>query len=187
MNSGDHRSGKVGKTMLVISGVAFIIVAVVLLFLFLLQGETKTTGGWHGAETTESLSCKANNLPYPIYESNNVSNSTTQINAIFNSSILDSISLLRKTNYANADIAKIENDALMAAMDTNFGKNGMKAFALNATFSTDINTAQMSLYVKQDGLNNKSMKYFMLDKLPTKIDDYQKAYQAIGFKCEMEK
>lgn len=179
-----HRSKNNNNAVLVVMGIVSIIVAVVLLFLFLMQGESKTTGEWFGAETTESLSCKASNLPYPVYETNNILNSTTQINATFNGGKLDSISLLRKANYANADIAKAENDILTAAMNTDFSENGMKAFALNATFSFSDEMTQMSLYANQADLNSRTMKYFMLDSFPAKIDDYQEAYQSKGFKCE---
>ena len=168
-----HRSKSLNETVLVIIGIILFVVAAILLLCFLLKGETKTTGEWTGVRTTESLSCKANNLPYPVYETSSILNSTTQINATFDNDKIGSISLMRKTNYASAEIAKVENDALTAAMNMDFGKNDMKAFALDATFSVDDNTAQMSLYANQSDLNKKSVKYFMLDNLPSKIDDYQ--------------
>lgn len=182
-----HRSKSLSRTVFVIIGIALFIIATILLLRFLLKGKTKTTGEWTSARTTESLSCKANNLPYPVYETSSVLDSVTQINATFDSNKINSISLLRKANYTSADMAKIENDALIAAMNTDFGENGMKAFALDATFNVDNNTAQMSLYANQSDLNNNSVEYFMLDDLPSKIDDYQKAYQAKGFKCEVAK
>ena len=187
MKKGIHQSKSLNKTILVIVGIALSIIAAILLLWFLLKGETKTTGEWTSTETTESLSCKANNLPYQVYETSNILNSTTQINATFNNDKISSISLIRKANYANTETAKVENDALIAAMNIDFGKNNMEAFALDATFNVNDNIAQMNLYTNQSDLNDKSAKYFILDDLPSKIDDYQKAYQAKGFKCEITK
>lgn len=187
MKRGRYQLKSSHKTILIVIGITLFVIAVILLLWFLLKGETKTTGEWTGAETTKSLSCKADNLPYPVYETGNVLNSTTQVNATFDSDKINSISLLYKASYTSAKIAKAENDALTAAMNINFGKNGMEAFSLNATFNVNDNTTQMSLYANQPDLNDNSVKYFMLDDLPSKIDDYQKAYQAKGFKCEMTK
>lgn len=187
MEKEKHQSKSLDKTAFIIIGIFLFIIAVILLFWFLLNGETKTTGEWTGSKTTESLNCKADGLPYPIYETDNILNSTTQVNTTFDSNKIDSISLLYKASYASAKVAKVENDALTAAMNVNFGKNGMEAFALNATFSVNGDTAQMSLYAKQSDLNNNSVKFFMLDDLPSTIDDYQKTYQAKGFECEVTK
>ena len=185
--SNNNKKKKTNKNWFLLIGFVLIIGAIVLLLWFLMRGETKTTGGW-SEETSESLTCKASNIDYRYFGTDKApSSNNVQINAIFNNDKLQSISLVRKMTYADAETAKIWSDAHEFYLNDHFGKNGLDFYSFNANFSKNDNVAQMSLYATNSEINDTSIKYFMLDSAPKNIDGYKKAYIDKGFKCEIVK
>lgn len=178
---------KINKYWYVLIGV-FLIIAIISIPLILsMGGDIKTTGSW-SEETSESLSCKARNVDYEYFgEDKATSSNNVRVNAIFNNGRLASINLVRKMTYIDADIARIWSDAHEGNMNKKFAEDGLGAYALNANYSKNESTAQMSLYATSSEINNTTIKYFMLDNLPKDIDGYKKGYSDKGFTCEFVK
>ena len=189
MEENTNKPKKKSKKSLYIS-IAVVVVVLILVFViwFFMKGEVKTTGNYPNDVTPESLSCKARNIDYEYFGNDKVTSSNNvQINAIFYNNKIDTISLVRKMTYLDADTAKIWSDAHEGNMNLSFYSNNMGSYSLGATYTIDNNVAQMSLYAKTDELNDTSIKYFMLDKLPKNMDEYKKGYSEKGFTCEVVK
>lgn len=182
----NNNKKKTNRKWFLLVGVILIIGIIVLILWFLIRGETKTTGSYQNDETTESLSCTAKNLPYSFFKTTNIINNI-KVNAIFSSGKISSISFITQSVYQDHATAKIQSDAHEGDMNISFANNGMKQFALNATYDIDENMAQMSLYGTSADINETSIKYFMLDSVPKNIDGYKKAYLNQGFNCEIVK
>lgn len=183
----DRPKKKINKNWFLLVGVILAIAIIIIVLWLLMRGETKTTGDW-SEETSESLTCKASNVAYEYFGADKATSSNNvQINAVFNNGKIQSISLIRKMTYIDAETAKIWSDSHEFNMNVSFAESGLKAFALNATFNKSENVAQMSLYANKDEITENSIKYFMLNSVPKNIDEYKKAYTNQGFNCEVVK
>ena len=177
----------INKYWYVLIGLLLIIAIITIPLILSMRGDTVTTGQW-SEETSESLSCKARNVDYKYFGDDKVTSSNNvQVNAIFNNDKIVSISLVRKMTYADAETASAKSDLHEFNVNKKFGEDGLGAYALNANFSKNESTAQMSLYATSSEINGTTIKYFMLDNLPKDIDGYKKGYSNRGFTCEMVK
>ena len=185
INNHNNTKKKTNKKWFLLVGVILIIGVIVLLW-FLMRGETKTTGSYQDDEATESLSCAAKNLPYTFFKTTNTIDNI-KVNTIFSNNKISSISFVAQSIYQDPTTARIQSDAHEGDMNISFANNGMKQFALSATYDINEDTAQMSLYGTSADINETSIRYFMLDSIPKNIDGYKKAYLNQGFNCEIVK
>lgn len=167
------------KTWLIVAGIILIIVAIVALILFLLQGETTTSGNYPGSQTTNTLSCENNSLRYPVFKDESVGN--IKINMIFENGKASSITLISTNSYETAEQAKISSDAHHADMNIDFGSLG--ADALNARYMVDGTKTQMSLHATGKELKGSTYKYFLIKGTPTSPETYMKNYTDQHFSC----
>lgn len=183
----DRPKKKINKNWFLLVGVILAIAIIIIVLWLLMRGETKTTGDW-SEETSESLTCKASNVAYEYFGADKATSSNNvQINAVFNNSKIQSISLIRKMTYIDAETAKIWSDSHEFNMNVSFSNNGLNPYDLNANFSKNDNVAQMTIYAVKNEINDATIKYFMLDNIPKNIDDYKKSYTNKGFTCEIAK
>ena len=174
----------INKQWLILIGFSLLIIAIILILWFFLHGEIKTTGTWNGTETSKSISCIANDIPYPLYGDDNPTGSQTKINIIFNGDRPTSISLVRVATYPDSETARRHSATHSFTITDNIAKAGIKDNAITTNLDYENNSAQMTLYTTGSNINNKSAKFFLLNSLPNKIGDYTKKYTEQGFLCE---
>lgn len=180
----NRKARKNWYTLVLFVGVILLIVFILWL---LMKGDVKTTGEYPDDTSPQSLECVKKDITYRFFTHDDASNSEIKITALFAKSKIDSISLIHKTTYATKEDAKTMSDGHQGDMNTNFYGSSMPAYALNATYSQDDKTAQMALYAKSSELNDKSIKYFMLDSVPENLTGYKRGYLAQGFACEIKR
>lgn len=162
-----------------------IILLVVFIIWLLMKGEVKTTGNYPDDVTPETLKCVGKNIPYFIYKKTDSPNTEIDINAIFTGGKINSISLVHRSKHNDADAADMAMRKITGDMNYSFADSGLKQFALNATYTVDDKVAQMALYATSNDLDDKSIKYFMLDNLPENLTGYKRGYISQGFTCEV--
>lgn len=186
--------GKVGKTRqndiinwLLISVLIIISIAVVLLILFFLfGGKTNITGNWRDDEATESIICSGD-ISYPFFTYENTDRKEIKINASFSDEKMQTISLVYKMYYNSDDEINRSANLNHAAMNRNFGKDGLTADAYNATYNLLNNAMQMSIYSDVNDFNALSAKYFLLSDISS--SEYTRAsvrkiYENKGLMCK---
>lgn len=184
----EESSVKVNKnnktSWLLMAGIGLILIVVVLIFFFFMQGETKTSGGWSETEISESMSCEAEGLAYPLFKYDNANKKTTKITAIFNSGKLKTISLVQQQYYDDEDAIVRSEAENHAAMNLLMQEEGLGPDALGMNFAKLTNNLKMSLFADDSKLNGGTAKYFELDDA-SKYDmaTMQAVYEQKGFKC----
>lgn len=181
-------NNKTGMSVwLVVVGILCACIAVVCLVIFLLHGETTTTGGYNEGGAQESLTCTSNEVPYPLFEYDESTGKKMEITALFKDGDLDSISLVYKLDYEDEEKVKKSEAINHVALNNSFHDNGLEADALNATYSKLSDGMQLSLYAEGSNLNAKTLKYFLLKNMfnkPYSRDKITKTYTSQGLNCE---
>ena len=72
-------------------GILCIVVAIVLLLLYFMQGKITVTDHGGEIETTESITCTSNKVAYPYFKEDNSKKKDLKINAIFNGGIQETV------------------------------------------------------------------------------------------------
>ena len=160
---------KNGPFWLFVTGAGLCVLAIILLVIFLLQGETKYSDSEGSTIKTQSITCVGNNITYPFQTA--PGNGTVKIHAILNDDKLKSISLVYELHYSDPKIVEQETTKLNADMNRAFGENGLGADTLGATYSPLIDSVQMTLYADRKSLNSNSAKFFLLEE---SSGDYRK-------------
>ena len=187
----EHRSHKKSARnwILILIGVILVATAAVLSVLSLLNGSTTTTNTGANIETTKSITCESNDIPYPPAAKINPPNQSIKINATFDNNKLDTISLTYRIKYPDESTAKQSTTNLHIAINQNFQEDSLGTDALNAKYSTIENTTQLSLYAKSKSITGMSAKYFLLDTTSDifKQDHLTKIYSDKGLNCIVNK
>ena len=55
------------NSWMIVLGMVLIFVAAILIFLFLVRGQTTITGGWPEPDKAQSLMCEADGIDYPFF------------------------------------------------------------------------------------------------------------------------
>lgn len=172
---------------LMLIGLLLIVVSVVSLVWFLIQGQTTVTGGWPEVETTQSLVCENDNKTYPFFEYDESIKKNIKINAIFNDDKLSSIALRYILYYDTKTKITDSENINHTAMSQSFAESGLEFDALGSDYSKGSDLLQFGLYANAEKINNISAKYFMLSELD-RAGEYTQSmvkrdYQNKGFKC----
>ena len=162
------------------------IIAVILLLIFFMQGETKIVGNYPENITSELLTCVKQNNNYPFFKYRNSNSEETKISAVFANKKIDSISLIHTIDYSNHQDAETSKASNMASMNKSFGQEfGPGAF--NARYIVNGNSMQMNLYAKSNEIRGSALKYFLAESYPATMSDYEQNYLSQGFNCEKNK
>lgn len=153
------------SSWLLCAGLVSIAVLVAVLLPILLNGNTTIVGGFDTSKTLDTLVCSSEVTAYPIFDFDYSASKSLRINIVFDEDSIDSISLMYKLNYADAETMTKSGAHNHAAMNLSFYDVGMKTDDLNAKYSFVDNSFQMSIYAKKNELTQKSLKYFLLDDL----------------------
>lgn len=153
------------KGGLISIGLIFILLAIILIIFFLLRGEININGKWNGQKIIETATCESDDVIYPIFQYNNTNNRLLKIVSTFNDKVLENISLTYQLKYDDITLAEKSDAENQAAMNFSFGDDGYKAYAFDAKYSNIDGVFQMTLYIKSEDLDDRALKYFMLDGL----------------------
>lgn len=171
-------------TELAVIGIVLMSVAFILILSFFMQGETKTNGNWT-IEQTGFLSCEASGINYPFFRYDSSHRKSIKINSTSDDENIKTISLMYVLEYNNEKSIVDSENLNHIAMNENFAKDGLGFDALGLKFSKFSNGLQMSLFINANQIDDKTAKYFMLDKMgditSTKM---QESYEAQGFICQ---
>lgn len=178
----DHKKNKISLIITVI----FIAIAIIIL-IFLLKGETKTSGNYPEDLTNSSLSCSKNGELYPFFEYDQSDRKEIIINASFNKQQLGSISLITRLYYSDEDKIIGSEAFNHAAMNKSFGPS-LGPDALGASYAKLSDSMKMSLFANQSDINTETARFFLIDTdggLPQTLDEYRSNYEQQGFSCEI--
>lgn len=172
---------------LTIIGIVCLLAAIVILIVFLMRGETKTNNSGSNTEKSVSLSCKVNDISYPIFVYDNSNSKTTQIDAIFSNDTLKTISLKHTLFYSNENLIERSDAHNHAAMNISLQDKGLDINILSPSYSQQKDKYVMTLYATDEILDAFLGKYFLIDNynINLSVNDYEEIYSNQGFKCQI--
>lgn len=174
----------------IIISLGLICVAAVCFIIFFLHGGTTVIENGSEDTTQERLICKSTTTAYPLFTYDNSNSKTMDITATFNNDELKSISLIYKLYYNDAELIAKSESVNHGALNTLSQNEGLGPDAFDAKFGKLKDSLQLSLYAAGSDINEKALKYFMLDSLNSKPytqDKLMKVYTGQGFSCEAQK
>ncbi len=168
-----------------IAAILLIVVSVVSVFIFLLHGETTHNNTNGNIDSTSYLVCESDRVEYPFYVDKEAIGTNIKINATFNASGLDTISLVYQVNYNGQDLVKNGLVQMHIAMNDAFGKYSLASDSFGATYSNLEKTAQLGLYAEKREINDVRARFFMLDGINGAYnrDNITKLYNSKGIDC----
>lgn len=160
-----------------------IVVSVVLVILFLLNGSSKIEGVGE-IETTESVVCEGDNISYPLFDEDDATKKTIKINILTNHKKLDTISLIYSMKYASNEAAEKSSVNNHIALNRSFTDSSLGADSFDARFMNHDKEMQMTLYADAKKINGVSAKYFLIDSTKDMtINTLTKNYNSQGLDC----
>lgn len=168
----------------VLVGLILVIVAVVAIILFLLQGKTTVNQGGE-VEVTESISCTSDEVVYPFIKHDDAEKRSLKINAIFDNDKLQTVNLTYKMYYDDEAKIKQRSADNHADLNKSFGEDSLGADYFDAKFSILNDALQLSLYAEAKEIGGVSAKYFLIDGPASglKKDKITKNYNEKGLDC----
>ena len=167
----------------VLIGIICIIVTVVSIVLFLLQGSTKTiTSG--EVEVSESVACEVEGISYPFFKYDGSKSKSIKVNIMFDGDKFETINLIYRLDYDSTEQVEHSNNENHAAMNFSFEADSLGVDYFDAHYSNLGDTAQMTLYAGARELNGVTAKYFLLDGVTNYTrDTITKKYNSQGLNC----
>lgn len=176
------------SNLLVVLSFSLFIFAILVFFVFMMQGTTTTSGGYPENTKNSSILCNNDGLSYPFFRYDESIEKNTEITALFNDGSLKSISLRHTLSYNSESLVTTSEAQNHAAMNISFGNNRLEADAFSARYSKSDNKMIMNLYASQSDLKAANgNRYFLLDRLSidSSIDQYKDYYEKQGFVCKI--
>lgn len=156
----------------------------------LLQGRTiTTTTNSINPAKHNSISCKADNISYPIFTYDNAQTKTLNIDLIFTGDALKTIALDYTLYYSNENMTKTSEAQNHAAMNLSFYSNGFDSDEFNAKYTKTDDSLRMNLYTQGTNIDQVSAKYFLINinengNIPKTISEYEENYIKQGLICK---
>ena len=174
---------------LVYVGIALICIALVLIIMFGLQGETKISGNFPNPEKTSSLHCEVVGHSYPFFTYDNSKKRTIEVDAVFTGNNLDMVALVYTLNYDDEDTIKESEAVNHAAMNKHFAEDNLGHDLFGSTYTVLSDGVKYNISAKADEIkSSEEAKYFLLDGTGSEntsytIDSMEKIYRQKGLKC----
>lgn len=171
-------------------GLALLIIAVILVILFGLRGETVTFGNNPDPETSSSLSCGSIGFDYPFFSFSEAKKRTIETRAIFNGGDLDTITLTYTLDYDDPETIEKSEASNHATMNILYAKDDLPPDAFDTKYSQLSDSLKFSMSADSSTISKgKAKKYFLLEDIgdaPYRLETLKKAYQQKGLKCEQK-
>ena len=172
---------------MMIAGLGLVVVAVVLLIIFFINGKTDVDGGFPDPETTISTTCTSGVINYPFFSMNEAAKKEMDIKVISNDNVVDTVSLSYRLYYDSEAAIINSRDVNHFAVNKAFEAVDMEADSLGATYSKLVDNFRFNLFAKAVKINDITKKFFLLDDIEYKdglnYDEVKRAYEKIGFEC----
>lgn len=173
-----------------LAGLALIVVAIVLLILFFVNGQTSVTGKFPDPETIVSTTCTSETISYPFFSLNDATKRDLNIKVVSSEEKIDTISLAYRLYYDSEAAITNSRDVNHFAMNKAFEAADMEADSLGATYSRLSDNFRFNLFTKAAKLDDRTKKFFLLDDVDSEdgfeYEEVQRAYEKLGFKCITE-
>lgn len=153
------------KWVYALMGIICMVVTLVLVALFLMQGNKKVTNTGGDVMATESMTCSSDEVIYPVFTYDNSKKKSLKVNIVLNDNKLDTISLIAKLYYDDAKEIEQSSAENHAAMNRSFYADSMSADSFEANYSYLEDAMQMTLYAKAKELNGMNAKYFLIETI----------------------
>ena len=166
-------------------GLCLVLVAIVLVILLFLNGNTTIENADSDVTSTTALSCDSSKVVYPFFSYDNSKKKELKINVLFVNNKIDSISLIYNLYYGTQEeIAKSET-LNHAEMNQSFVAKSLGPDAFGANYSKLNDSMQMTLNAEGRELNELSGKFFLLEKAGSSYDkdSLSKLYNSKGLNC----
>jgi len=182
------------KRGVIVGSVLFAIAAIVFIIALAksMAGTTKTIGENPVDVTTKTINCQSKTIEYPFFAYDGSSGKNLNIRAEFRNDQIEVLSLKYTLFYNDARSVMDSENRNRAAMNRNLSKDGLEIEEYNAHYIATDSYFRMELYATTDELNDKAMRYFMLDAnsnstMLNTITEYQLEYEKQGFSCTITK
>lgn len=153
----------------------------------LLNGNTTITGVFQGNTVTDTLVCESDQVAYSIFAFDGSASKNLRINAIFEDNQLNSVSLMYKLNYNDQETLSFSEARNHVEVNESFKNDGLNYDALNAKYGIMSDGIQFSIYAKDNNINEKTLKYFMISSIydisKIDIEKMSKSYNDKGLNC----
>jgi len=164
-----------------------VVVAVVMMIIFFINGKTDVGGGFPDPETTISTTCTSGVINYPFFSMNEAAKKEMNIKVISNDNVVDTVSLSYRLYYDSEAAIINSRDVNHFAVNKAFEAVDMEADSLGATYSKLVDNFRFNLFAKAVKINDVTKKFFLLDDIEYKdglnYDEVKRAYEKIGFEC----
>ena len=172
---------------LALAGLALIVVAIVLLILFFVNGQTSVTGEYPDPETTISTTCTSGTINYPFFSLNEAVKKELNIKIVSSGDKISTVSLAYRLYYNSEEAIINSRDVNHFAVNKAFEMVNMEADSLGATYSKLTDNFRFNLFAQAVKLNDTTKKFFLLDDVEDKdgfsYEEAKKAYIKLGFEC----
>ena len=160
MKDSSFKNGK--NTFITIFLIVLIVGVFICALFYFTKGKVTVSGSFQDDEQNSSLQCITNDLSYPFFRYDESIDKTTEVNAIFYSNKLGSISIIYTLYYDNIEQVDGSEAQNHASMGIYFAEDGLGADPFSAHYSKQQNKMSMTLYAKAPELNKISGKYFLI-------------------------
>ena len=172
----------------IVAGIILICAAAVCLLACFMQDKLTITGDYVGTIKAEQLVCESEVTLYPLFNYDNSVSKSIKINASFESNELSSISLIYKLNYNSTEEISKSEAINHGALNTLSQNEGLGPDAYGAKYSKLGDGLQLSLYAVKNDIDDRALKYFMLENIDSTSYSQEKiavAYTNKGLKCKI--
>ena len=191
MEEGNKKTTRSAVNWPPLVGLILVFAAIFGFILFLQNGETVVTGEFDKPEKRESLTCEADNIPYSVFDYDSAKEKNLKINITFSDNSLDSVSLVYWLKYDDEEELEYSEARNHAVMNQKFDKDGMAPDSLSAKYSVIDGGIQFSIFASGSDINNKSLRYFLLDRVidikSITLEKLAKIYNEAGLNCDMKR
>lgn len=172
-----------GSGWLRVLGAILIVVAFILMVWFLVRGQTSVSISNPEDIAVQSLNCTLSGVKYPMATYDGSVDKKITINAVFENSKIDSISLVYLLNYDDPSLPKKSETVNHAKMNEAFSESGIRGDTLSANYSYDTEYFRLSLYARGGAYGYNTARFFMLDAALSSMDEIKANYEKQGFSC----
>ncbi len=182
-----HERGKNNKASKIWVMVCSVIaVSAVTLLIITLFGRRVTIAGGDEPQVIKmtSMTCTIENYLYPFFTYDDSDRKELKIVTMFSDDGLTKVSLQQMLYYDDTNKIAQSSAANHAAMNNSFGKDGLKADALGASYAELDFGLRFGLYEIREKINEEAAQYFLLNRLnDLSYDTVKSNYENIGMKC----
>ena len=168
-------------------GIALIIVATVLLFIFLLRGEKNVSTKPNNNSNNLLLSCHKNNADYTFFDTNNTTSKKARIDIIFDNDTAETFSLKYDMQFPSKNLALLSDANNRFNIGKYFAEDGLTFNALGVSFSNYDKNLLLTLFAGKNEINSVSKKYFYMKGLAenSTAEQYKEHFINQGFECAL--